>query len=225
MKRVLFDVAALIARVATGVIFVAHGWQKWQSGLGATTQGFREMGIPMPELAAGFATVVETVGGIFLILGLLVRPVALLLLINMLGAIAFVHGTKGVMVGEGGWELAGALAALSLLFLALGGGRIGLDAIFGAMFRRRADRRAAEEELTAYGPGGRATTAGTMAGGVAGTTTAGGPTTPTPAPGETPEVPRQPAAPSSGRLNDEDMREIDALVSDEPPQHRKPPNG
>ncbi|MFC7102966.1 hypothetical protein ACFQQB_22495 [Nonomuraea rubra] len=61
------------------------------------------------------------------------------------------------------------------------------------------------------------------------TTTTGGPTTPAPAPGEQPEVPRQPdapsTAPSSGRLNDDDMREIDALVSDEPPQHRKPPNG
>ncbi|TYB59106.1 DoxX family protein [Nonomuraea sp. PA05] len=239
MKRVLFDVAALIARVATGVIFVAHGWQKWQSGLGATTQGFREMGIPMPELAAGFATVVETVGGIFLILGLLVRPVALLLLINMLGAIAFVHGSKGVMVGEGGWELTGALGALSLLFLALGGGRIGLDGILGAMFRRRSDRRAAEEELTAHRPGGTTTTGGmpggttttggtTTAGGLAGTTPAGGPTTPAHTPGETPEVPRQPTAPStpgSGRLNDEDMRDIDALVSDEPPQHRRPPNG
>ncbi|UBU13264.1 DoxX family protein [Nonomuraea gerenzanensis] len=221
MKRVLFDVAALIARVATGVIFVAHGWQKWQSGLGATTQGFREMGIPMPELAAGYATVVETVGGIFLILGLLVRPVALLLLINMLGAIAFVHGGKGVMVGEGGWELTGALGALSLLFLALGGGRIGLDGILGAMFRRRSERRAAEEELTAYRPGG--TTSGT-AGGLAGTTPAGGPTTPAHTPGEAPEVPRQPSAPSSGRLNDEDMRDIDALVSDEPTEHRKPPN-
>ncbi|GAA2905859.1 hypothetical protein GCM10020220_113890 [Nonomuraea rubra] len=193
------------------------------------------MGIPTPELAAGYATVVETVGGIFLILGLLVRPVALLLLINMLGAIMFVHGTKGVMVGEGGWELTGALGALSLLFLALGGGRISLDAIFGAIFRRRAERRTAEEELTAYGPG-RTTAAGTTAGGVAGTTTTGGPTTttggpttPAPAPGEQPEVPRQPdapsTAPSSGRLNDDDMREIDALVSDEPPQHRKPPNG
>ncbi|GAA4913883.1 putative oxidoreductase [Nonomuraea thailandensis] len=229
MKRVLFDVAALIARVATGVIFVAHGWQKWQSGLGATAQGFREMGIPMPELAAGYATIVETVGGIFLILGLLVRPVALLLLINMLGAIAFVHGTKGVMVGEGGWELTGALGALSLLFLALGGGRISLDAIFGAMFRRRADRRAAEEELTAYGPGRTPTAGGvagttTTAGGTAGPAATGGPTTPASGSGETPEVPRQPAAPASGRLNDDDMREIDALVSDEPPQHRRPPN-
>ncbi|MFD2357392.1 DoxX family protein [Nonomuraea ferruginea] len=34
MKRVIFDVAALIARVVIGVIFVAHGLQKWTAGLG-----------------------------------------------------------------------------------------------------------------------------------------------------------------------------------------------
>lgn len=211
MKRVLFDVGALIARIVTGVIFVAHGWQKWQGGLGATTQGFREMGIPMHELAAGYATVVETVGGIFLILGLLVRPVALLLLLNMLGAIGFVHGGHGVLTANNGWELPGALGALSLLFLALGGGRIGLDGIFNTMFRRRSERRVAEEELATHAPN----------------RTTGGPITPAESEtaAEPPNVPRQPAAPTSrNKLNDEDMRDIDALVSDEPPQHRKPPN-
>lgn len=234
MKRVLFDIAALIARIATGVIFLAHGWQKWQGGLGATTQGFREMGIPMPEMAAGFSTVIETVGGVFLILGLLVRPVALLLLIDMIGAIAFVHGSHGVLSANNGWELPGALGALSLLFLALGGGRIGLDAIFTSVFRRRGERRAAEEELAAHAPS-RGTAAGTTAEGTAPAGRAGGPMTPAERdmPDDRPEVPRQPAAPDttrstgstgSGRLNDDDMREIDALVSDEPPQHHKPPN-
>ncbi|SEG80321.1 putative oxidoreductase [Nonomuraea solani] len=208
MNRVAFDVAALIARIVTGVIFVAHGWQKWQAGLGATTLGFREMGIPLPELAAGFATVVETVGGIFLILGLLVRPVGLLLLVNMLGAIAFVHGGNGILSANGGWEFPGALAVLSLLFLALGGGRIGLDGIFGAMYRRRSERHAAEDEAVVRSH--RRTNP-----------QAGGPTTPTQTTAERPDVPRQP---TSGRVNDEDMRDIDALVSDEPPQHRKPPN-
>ncbi|WP_217370157.1 DoxX family protein [Nonomuraea antri] len=265
MKRVLFDVAALIARVAIGVIFVAHGWQKWQNGLGATTQGFRQMGIPMPELAAGFASVVETVGGICLILGLGVRVVALLLLANMIGAIAFVHAGNGVFATDNGWELPGALAAISLLFLALGGGRIGLDGIIRAATRRRAERRAAEEDIAAHAPGTsvrrtepttvttETTTVTTEPPGPAAsatdeparnaTPTPEGPATP--ASGETPteqprgtdqsggadqpRVPRQPAAPDrpaghrAGNLSDEDMRDIDALVSDEPTP-RKPPN-
>ncbi|MEU4508474.1 DoxX family membrane protein [Nonomuraea wenchangensis] len=244
MKRVVFDVAVLIARVVTGVIFVAHGLQKWQSGLGATTGMFSGMGIPLPGAAAGFATVVETVGGVFLILGLLVRPVALLLLIDMIGAVVFVHGNRGVLVDQGGWELAGALGALCLLFLALGGGRIGLDGLFGAIFRRRARQRVAEDELIerrrgpATGPGpsnvsvrpggaegayqaGAATQSGSATG-------AGGPMTPAEpgTPAERPEVPRQPSAPRThaGGLDDADMRDIDALVSEDQPEHRKPPN-
>ncbi|MFC4118609.1 DoxX family protein [Nonomuraea zeae] len=224
MKRVVFDIAALIARIVTGVIFVTHGWQKWQGGLGATSQGFREMGIPMPELAAGFATVVETVGGIFLILGLLVRVAGFLLLVNMLGAIAFVHGGNGVLTASNGWELPGALGALSLLFLALGGGRIGLDSIFRAIFRRRSERRAAEDDLAPYTPPGPRVEPSNVTKMQPGH--AGGPMTPAQPtePAEPPEVPRQPSEPRSSRLNDEDMREIDALVSDEPPQHNKPPN-
>ncbi|GAA3696585.1 hypothetical protein GCM10022224_072880 [Nonomuraea antimicrobica] len=211
----------MIARIATGVIFVAHGWQKWQGGQSVTSQDFRDMGIPMPELTAGYTTLVEVVGGVLLILGLLVRPVALLLLLAMVGAIAFVHGGKGVMVENGGWELTGALGALCLLFLALGGGRIGVDGIFARMFRRRSERRvAAGEEPVVYPPGAYVP-GGTAAGGTAvGDDTTAGATTH----GRRPDVPRQPAAPTSRRLDDEDMREIDALVADEPPQHHKPPN-
>jgi putative oxidoreductase len=45
-------------------------------------------------------------------------------------------------------------------------------------------------------------------------------------PAERPEAPRQPAAPRThaGGLDDADMRDIDALVSEDQPEHRKPPN-
>ncbi|MEU5864669.1 MULTISPECIES: DoxX family protein [unclassified Nonomuraea] len=233
MRRVLFDVAALISRVVLGVIFVVHGWQKWQGGLGAAAGQFREMGIPMPGLSAGFAAIVELIGGVLLILGLLVRPVALLLLIDMIGAIVFVHAGHGVLSQNGGWELPGALGALSLMLAALGGGRIGLDGIVHSMFRRRKERRIAEDDLAAHRPARRAepttvVTEGpvTQPGPESGPTRPeGGPTTPVRPEGEVeqPNVPRQPNAPRPGHLNDEDMRDIDALVSDEPP-HPKPPN-
>ncbi|TDD01582.1 DoxX family protein [Nonomuraea deserti] len=221
MKRILFDVAALIARVVTGVIFLAHGWQKWQGGLGATAQGFREAGIPLPEVAAAYSTVVETVGGIFLILGLLVRPVAVLLLVNMLGAIFFMHWGPSPLSADNGWELPASLGTLSLLFLVLGGGRFGLDGIFHSMSRRRAERRAAEAELAAHAPATRGTTTTGAAG-----ERAGGPTTPEPAQEEPPHVPRQASAPRDSKLSDKDMRDIDALVGDEPPPRRgEPPKG
>jgi putative oxidoreductase len=216
MKRVLFDVAALISRVVLGVIFVVHGWQKWQGGVGAAAQQFRGMGIPMPEMAAGYATFVELVGGVLLILGLLVRPVALLLLIDMLGAVIFVHGGNGVLSAGNGWELPGGLGALALLFLALGGGRIGIDGIFRSISKRRRDRRIAEDDLARV-PARRTEPTNVV--------TEGGPTTPARSATETErhEVPRQPTEHRAGHLNDEDMRDIDALVSDEPTQ-QKPPN-
>ncbi|MET7327375.1 DoxX family protein [Nonomuraea sp. NPDC005650] len=214
MKRVVFDVAALIARVVTGVIFLAHGLQKWDGGLGATGQAFRGMGIPMPELAATFASVIETVGGLFLILGLLVRLVGFLLLVNMLGAIAYVHAGHGVLSTAGGWELPGALAALALLFLALGGGRLGIDGIFAAMFRRRSERLDAEEERAAQAQRPEPSNVTTRLTRPA----------PTVEQAEAPRVPRQSAEHHTGGINDDDMRDIDALVSDEPPPHRKPPN-
>ncbi|SDJ92073.1 DoxX family protein [Nonomuraea jiangxiensis] len=214
MKRVLFDVAALITRLTTGVIFLVHGWEKWRSGFGATAQQFKDMGVAVPELATGYTTVVETIGGLLLIVGLLVRPVALLLFIGMLAAMTFVHGAEGVMTADNGWELAGALGALTLLFLTLGGGRLGLDGLFNAIFRRRAERRVAEEELAAHAPVRQVEP-----------TQEGGPTTPAPTqPMERPHVPRQQAPSGSPRLNDQDMRDIDALIADEPPEHRKPPN-
>ncbi|WP_194244087.1 DoxX family protein [Nonomuraea phyllanthi] len=223
MKSAVFDVAALITRVVAGVIFLAHGLQKWSSGFGPTGQMFREMGVPMPDVTAMGATILETVGGIFLIVGLLVRLVGLALLLDMLAAIAFVHAGRGVLSSGGGWELPGALGALALLFLALGGGRLGLDGLFRALFHRRGERRVAEEELSAYAQRPQPSNVITRPG--------GGPTTPAQSgePAEQPQVPRQPGEhqPSRhrpGGMDDEDMRDIDALVSDEPPQHHKPPN-
>ncbi|MFB4292985.1 DoxX family protein [Nonomuraea sp. ATR24] len=241
MKRVVFDIAALIARVVIGVIFLAHGLQKWQAGLGATSGMFAESGVPMPQLAAAFVTVAETVGGILLILGLLVRPAALVLLIGMIGAAVFVHAPNGIFVQQGGWELVGALGAASLLFLALGGGRFGLDGILGVVYRRRAERRAAERDAAA----GATTTVDRPA-----------PDTKAAYPDERHSVPRQPAEhertqaadydrtqaseydrtqaaepaerphPAEhrpGGLSEEDMRDVDAVVNDQPTRP-KPPN-
>ncbi|WP_315770858.1 DoxX family protein [Rhodococcoides kroppenstedtii] len=136
---VVRDLAALVARVALGVIFVAHGWQKLNTnGLDATTAGFEGMGIPFPTFSAYFATFVELVGGGLLIVGLLTPVVGLLLLIDMIGALVFVHLDKGVFVTDGGWELVVGLGAL--LLAVVGAGSFSLDGVFG---RGRSRSRAA----------------------------------------------------------------------------------
>ncbi|MDP9866178.1 MULTISPECIES: DoxX family protein [Streptosporangium] len=150
MRRALYDLAALIARLVLGVIFIAHGWQKLSAGgVEATATMFASAGVPLPRVAAAFAIVVEFGGGVLLILGLLTPLVGLLIAADMLGAFFFVHSRAGVFVTEGGFELVGALGSAALLLAAGGAGRISLDhLIFGR--RREARRRA--ENVPAYVP-------------------------------------------------------------------------
>ncbi|MEV0590223.1 DoxX family protein [Nonomuraea cavernae] len=222
MKRSLFDLAALISRVTIGVIFIAHGWQKWQAGLGATAQHFAQTGVPVPQLAAGFTMVAEIVGGALLILGLFVRVSALALLVVSVGALVFVHGSQGIFE----WELVGSLAAICLLFLAVSGGRLGLDGLLRRIHRRRAERELAESGTTKRTSSATTRPAPTSRESTPGETTRGGATSGGTTSGETAtrpmNVPRQTRAPRSGDLSDQDMRDIDAIIDE--PTKRRPPN-
>jgi putative oxidoreductase len=81
---------------------------------------------------------VETVGGAALILGVAVPLVALLLVLDMLGAFLFVHLGHGLFVEETGAELVLALGAAALVFAAVGPGRYSVDAAFAAQRERTA---------------------------------------------------------------------------------------
>ena len=121
------DLALLTARVLLGVIMFAHGYQKLVvDGIGRTTAGFESMSIPLAIVSASFVTVVELVGGVLLVLGLMTRTVAACMGFVMAGAAGFVHLRHGVFVADGGWELVGAIAGALLALAAAGPGRIGL---------------------------------------------------------------------------------------------------
>jgi putative oxidoreductase len=129
---VLQDAALLIARVAIGVILLAHGLQKFLDyTLDGTAASFSGMGIPAPAVAAGFAASVETVGGAALIIGLVTPVVAALNVLNLLGALVIVHAGKGIFVDGGGYELVLALIAGLLVVALLGAGRFSVDHLIG----------------------------------------------------------------------------------------------
>ncbi|KXK60361.1 hypothetical protein AWW66_19240 [Micromonospora rosaria] len=135
------DIAMLLARIGVGVVFVAHGWQKLiTNGVDGTAGFFEQVGVPLPTLAAWFATAVELLGGAALILGLVVPVAGVLLLLNMIGAFVFVHAGNGLFVDQGGYELVLTLGAASLLLAAVGAGRFSLDHLL--VGRRRAANRA-----------------------------------------------------------------------------------
>ncbi|MEV0993701.1 DoxX family protein [Nonomuraea sp. NPDC050202] len=126
--------ALLLARVAIGVIFLVHGYQKFATmGIAGTTKFFESVGIPLAGLAAPAVAVLEVAGGLALILGAALPIAGTLLALDMLGAIAFVHGANG-LAGDGGYEFVLALAAASLAVGFTGGGALALDRV---LIRRR----------------------------------------------------------------------------------------
>lgn len=125
MRRLLplnLDAALLILRVVLGIIMLYHGWSKL-TDLGGTIEGFTGMGVPLPALSAVFATVAEVGGGILLLVGVLTDVAGLLIAVDMLGAITFVHAKNGFGVSEGGFEWPLALMAMGLAVALAGPGR------------------------------------------------------------------------------------------------------
>ncbi|MGH3358246.1 MAG: DoxX family protein [Nocardioidaceae bacterium] len=122
------DIALTVTRVVLGIVFVMHGWQKYDT---VTIDGvetmFDSFGVPFPYVAAVGVTLLELVGGVALVLGILVRPVTLLLAADMIGATYFAHWDAGFFASDGGYELVLVLGVFSASFVVLGGGRYSID--------------------------------------------------------------------------------------------------
>lgn len=128
---VLTDVALLVARVALGLILVAHGWQKFNEWtVAGTGEAFSGMGVPAASFTAGVVTFAELVGGALLILGVLTPLFALLNVIGMLGALFIVHLEAGIFVDQGGYELVLAIFAGLIILTLRGAGRFSVDRLF-----------------------------------------------------------------------------------------------
>jgi putative oxidoreductase len=132
------DAGLLIARIALGVVFVAHGWQKvFDYGLDGVAQSFTQMGVPAPELSAYFAAFAELGAGALLIVGLATPLAAAILAIDMAGAFLTVHAGNGIFVAENGYELVLVLGSTALALALLGAGRFSADAAVLAAAKRR----------------------------------------------------------------------------------------
>jgi putative oxidoreductase len=126
------DSGLLLLRVATGLVFFMHGWQKLiDQGISATQSGFDMMGAPLPDVTAVIVTFVELIGGAFLIAGALTRIVGVLLAIDMAGAFFIVHVENGFFVSNGGFELVLLLGLAALSLVIAGPGRYSVDAMLG----------------------------------------------------------------------------------------------
>lgn len=124
--------SALALRIPVGIIFMAHGSQKlfgWFGGYGlrGTGQWMASIGLEPGVLMAFLAGSGEFLGGLFILLGLLTRPAALVLSLTMIVAIASVHIGNGLFMANNGYEFGLALLAASTSLAFSGAGKVGVD--------------------------------------------------------------------------------------------------
>lgn len=132
-------IAPLLLRLSLASVFFVHGAQKvfgvfGGGGIAGTAAGFEAMGLKPALFLAIVAAALELGGALLLVLGLFTRPIAALLMFEMLFALFAVHAPNGFLLnwacapGRGhGIEfnlmLVGSLASLALL----GAGSLSLD--------------------------------------------------------------------------------------------------
>ncbi|CAD6365891.1 Putative oxidoreductase MhqP [Shewanella hafniensis] len=124
--------APLALRIPIGIILIAHGAQKlfgWFGGYGleGTGQWMASIGLTPGYLMALMAGSSEFFGGLFLLLGLLTRPTALVLSFTMVVAIFSVHIGNGLFLANNGYEFGLALLAATASLAISGAGKLSLD--------------------------------------------------------------------------------------------------
>jgi putative oxidoreductase len=124
----------LILRLVTGGGLAIHGYPKAKGGRVQAGQWMKSMGIP--PFTADLATVLEFLGGIFLIVGFLTPLVGLFLAIQF-GSITLMKRSKmhakfiDIEHGKPTYEIDVLYALLALVFLFLGAGTYSLDHVLG----------------------------------------------------------------------------------------------
>lgn len=97
-REALVNAGLLVLRIGIGVIFIIHGIPKLMGGV----EGWTQLGSTMSMVGISFApafwgfmaAATEVVGGVFIILGLLHRLVAVMLVFTMIVAV-LMHVTAG----------------------------------------------------------------------------------------------------------------------------------
>jgi len=124
----------LVFRLAGGAGLALHGYPKAKGGRLQAGQWMKSMGIP--PITAVLVTVLEFVGGIFLILGLL-TPLVGLFFVLQFGSIIWMKKSRmhasfiSMEQGKPTYEIDVMYLLLALVFLVLGAGTFSLDHVLG----------------------------------------------------------------------------------------------
>lgn len=130
------DAAALVLRIALGIVMVAHGLQKLLGAFGGPglsgTLGYMHA-MHIPTLFAMLAIAAETAGALGLIVGFLGRVAAFGIACEMFVAVMLVHRANGFFMnwsgqqhGEG-FEFHILVIAIAIAVMIRGSGRFSID--------------------------------------------------------------------------------------------------
>lgn len=126
------NIAALILRVGLASVFIRRGFPKlfgspqFPKGPADFAKNLKKLKIPAPEFFAWAVSILEFVGGVFILIGFLTPLVSLLFSIEILVAISKIYWKAGFI---GGWEFKFALLVISLALLFLGPGEWSVDGV------------------------------------------------------------------------------------------------
>ena len=127
------DGLLLVSRILLMLLFVIFGWDKLFT-YAETVTNFAHIGVPMPALATLIAVVMELVVGAALIVGVLTRPLAIILALYTFGTALLGHhywtltGMQRVGAEIGFFKNVSIIAGLFLLYLT-GAGKYSVDAM------------------------------------------------------------------------------------------------
>jgi putative oxidoreductase len=132
--------SASVIRLMVGLVFLSEGIQKFLFPDALGIGRFVKIGIPYPEFTAPFVGVLEVVGGLFIIIGLLTRLAAIALAINI--SVAIISTKIPMLADKGFWAMAHEARAdfcmlLGNIFLIIkGGGAWSIDLKIFHRFKR-----------------------------------------------------------------------------------------
>jgi putative oxidoreductase len=142
------DLALLLLRLSGGLMIANHGWGKlvrMAAGDTGFVTGVQQMGFPFPAVFAWAATLAETLGALFVLMGLFTKAAAAAGAFGMFVAAflrhkAHLHAMAGLGLAQyppdtvKGWGNPELALMYLLVFLALalaGGGRFAVERFFG----------------------------------------------------------------------------------------------
>jgi len=146
LYELLIRIASSLATPFLLFVRVYWGWQLHRNGAGKlhdpakVVAFFTSLGIPMPAFNAYFVSYLEFIGGFLLVVGLATRPIALMIVIDMI--VAYITADREALMSifsdPDKFSAAAPFTTLfsSLIVLIFGPGKISLDALLARRFRK-----------------------------------------------------------------------------------------